>query len=261
MRTRARIPLGWAAAWALLMGCASPETAPPKIDPGFSFSQLASHRAAIWPVRTLETDLDTRHVILAEYGNREAFLKAFSQKLSGRLLAVSGVSSLDSQALTRELAASSQGSLLDPEALLRAVETRPSIRELPTGASGSQVGIRAPQGIRYAFLCRHFSIERKDDAVREVLSTSETVRYMGLDITGEYAMTEEFARAQEKAFMRGPIRLQTRAVLRLALLDLASGSLVWEESFRAISKAHRRKGLYEVQELLAIQIMDRIQRQ
>jgi hypothetical protein len=93
MKTRARFPIYWAAAWALLMGCSSPETAPPRLDPGFRFSQLASHRMAVWPVKTLETDLDTRHVMLSEYGSREAFLKAFSQKLSGRLLAVSGGSS------------------------------------------------------------------------------------------------------------------------------------------------------------------------
>jgi hypothetical protein len=260
MKTRARFPIYWAAAWALLMGCSSPETAPPRLDPGFRFSQLASHRMAVWPVKTLETDLDTRHVMLSEYGSREAFLKAFSQKLSGRLLAVSGGSSLDSQTLARELAAGSRSSLLEPEALLKTLDTRASTRESLPGSATGPIGIPALQGIRYAFLCRHFSIERKDDAVRDVLSTSETVRYMGLDITGEYAMTEEYARAQEKSFMRGPVRLQTRAVLRMALLDLESGTLVWEESFRATSKVDRRKGLYEVQELLAIQILDRIQR-
>ena len=245
-----------AVASALLLSCGRLENAPERIDPGFQFSQLATSRVAVWPITSLETDINTRQVIRVEYGNRESFLKAFSMKLSGRLLSASRMPSLDGEALTAALSASDQRPLLDPNALIKTMEAA-----APSQTEPRWKRIPALMGVKYAFLCRHLGIERiEQDGAPNVLSASETTVYMGLDFTGEEKMSDEFRRAQENAFMRGPARPHTDGVLRMALMDLETGSLVWEETFRAKARVDRRKGIYEVQEQLAAQVLERIQR-
>jgi len=46
----------------------------------------------------------------------------------------------------------------------------------------------------------------------------------------------------------------------LALMDLETGAVVWEETFRAEAGPDRRKGFYEVQEQLVASVLDRIHR-
>ena len=112
---------------ALLLACSSPENAPEKRDANFQFSQLTTSRVAVWPIQNLNADLGARKVIQAEFGEQEAFLKAFSAKLSGRLVPLGQSPSLDSAAVTGILSATPGP--LDAGSLLKS--RSPALAQLP----------------------------------------------------------------------------------------------------------------------------------
>jgi hypothetical protein len=245
-----------------------------KVDPGFHFSQLVSSRMAVWPIQNLETDPETRKVILQDYDNQEEFLNAFSLKLSSRLIPACQVPSLDSTAVADTLAAGGQTPLLDTTRFIQAMAAQTPAGSAPASPKMSVNQLPAMKGIRFALLFRNFHIERpKIDVLSE-----KTVRAPFHDQGAEesrvvFLLTDHIANpltngdryiagdaAALTKFEDLPAQTRTKGVLRMALMDLETGAIVWEETFHAEAGPDVQQGFYDVQELLAARILKRFQR-
>jgi hypothetical protein len=247
----------------LLLGCAAPDDAPSKIDPGFRSAQLASNRAAIWPIQNLDMDLDTREVIRVESGSTDAFLKSFALKLSGRLLPVFQAPSLDSHSLTEALSNGNPSTWLNAPALIKSLKTPAKEGAAKENPTSELIRLPALKGIKYGVLCQSFKIERPKPELSGTseMSADRTGRALGFDSPAGFQSTSRpsgspNASENENAQIRALIR--TKATLRFAVVDLETGALVMEETLRVEAGPDRRKGFYEVQEQLVDRILARI---
>jgi len=215
---------------ALLLACSGPENAPARIAPGFQLSQLTGCRIAVWPILKLESDRDTDLLIQKEYGSREAFLRAFSLKLSGRLVPACQAPSLDSTTLSGLLVA--QIPRLNPDVLLKQTQA---------GKAPELARIPELMGIQYVFLCRSFRIGRSKPNDDPDLSTEASIRNTGLaENNSVYFPTYALEQAQNNP-SESPLQnfsaIRTKGVLRMALMDLKTGAVVWANADPTLHQA------------------------
>jgi hypothetical protein len=259
-----------------------------KADPNFRFSQLAENRVAMWPITAMESDVDTRKLIQDEYESQKAFLDAFTLKLSSRLLPACQAPSLDSTALSEALSTGGQRALQDPVNFIRSMASQGAI---PPATQKLDLGqIPALKGIKYGLLCRGFRIARLLPAGSSDRSGKTTSRTLDLEDTTAYfitfrwkggvateaipaggikldAMMDDHRKApvplpaksaMTTGYLQNEMQTQTTGMLQLTLMDLETGALVWEETFRVETGPEREKAFYDVQELLAAKVLARL---
>jgi len=203
---------------------------------GFRLSELKGARIAVWPVESLDLDWDCRGVAKAEYGSLEAFQQALSDRMASQLLPSCTPDSLEPEKTLEALKA------LDPRAshpaMLLAI-----LRKGGADSTSCLEQIRrqpALQDVRYALFCEELGLERQGfDGEASLPMTAASP----IQVAVSSAPTSPRSAAQASLPQSGAVQMKTlepapaprrpdppttRGRLRMAVLDLQSGRLVWE---------------------------------
>jgi hypothetical protein len=209
----------------LLAGCAvtGPAVVPVRSDPAFKLSNLKGAAVAVWPVPVLQVDDVSARLVADVHPSQGAFLDELGRQFSTRLIKNCQRGSLGSEQvvalLTRQPATAA---LLDTEALLgqggganRFLAVRPP--ELSALADVEQF-----RGLGYAVVFR-------DLTLGELVTVSDGGggmvmggRVSGGTVTGGTVVGGGSYTSHE-----------TRARLRLAVVDLRAGKVAWDGAVMA----------------------------
>jgi hypothetical protein len=144
-----------------LTACLPPSTLPVYSKDKFRLDSLHDAQVAILPVTEAILDEDTAATVVLEYGSNEKFLEALSAKVSGAVLKVCRVQSLDASAVRGLLESSPEtAALLQPGA---AIGNPASPGAPPTAGPGlvELAHVEAMRGVRYALALRRVGLARK----------------------------------------------------------------------------------------------------
>lgn len=191
----------------LAAGCIpmSPGVAVTKREPAFDIAQLTRARVAVWPVAAAKVDPAAAEGVTGQYGSEEAFLDSLGKTVSSRLVRAGGPPSLGSDQVIAALAGvDATRPLLDSRRLLGA-ETG-SRFSAPPPELATLGSLPSLEGIQYAVLLPLVS-----------LSLEQKVSGTGSPQGSTHVGTISWARGH----------------LRVAVVDLGRGAVVWEGDLSA----------------------------
>lgn len=230
----------------VLVGCTAPHVVPSSQEKNFRLSDLRSQRVAVFPIATADLDESSSKTVAAEYKRKNAFLDALSAKFSARLVGLCKETSLGSERVLAILSASeTTRPLLDPTKVLGAQDPNNRFAE---GASPAALTALSQlpdlRGVKYAVIARDLGIGRQWN--------THTSAGGGFVSNGRGGGTFVGGGSSSSA--------KTSARLRLAIVDLEAGVIVWDGSVFADASSTFMKAtaLHEVEEDLTAHFINEI---
>jgi len=229
----------WAISACLLsLACTSPAVIPTRVEGDFHLTQVKGSTVALWPVLAADMDDSLSKTVAGEYPSQDKFLDALSGRLSTSLTDQVQPALVKPEAIIAAFKEKELRDLLDPSAALNAAGTESRFGLSNEALSAFTTRLKAQallKDVQYAIVPARVLMGR-----RVTQSTGGGGVYTGGPGGGAFVGG-------------GSSSASSSARLRIVILDLRLGKIVWDGQIAAVASSSfmRATALHELEADLA----------